>query len=468
MANMSLLHSLPSRRDGRFSSVSSGVIGAWSRDLIERASPSDLMAFASDVSGAPMSVAAILLLDSGSAVDPAAVRAAIADRIRTVPRLRQRFTPAPFGCGRPYWVDDPNFDICNHFRDLRCPAPGDEAALLDVAADTVTRRLASSRPLWTATLVTDLADGGAALIVLLHHVIADGFGGLAVLAQLVDGAAGASSPDFPRSPPGHLALFIDALHQRMRAATSLPTNARRLRAGIKELALQRTRRTPRSSLNRPIGSRRRFAVARADLSSIQAAAHEHAATVNDVILTAVTGALHTVLSARGDHADRFVVSMPISGRREADLTELGNEVGAIPLALPAAGDRLQRLAAIARITRVHKTAAPGASAAVLGPAFRILAKLGALRWFVDRQQLVTTFVTNLRGPTARLSFMGAPIIGAIPVSPITGNITIAFAVLSYTGTLVVTVISDPERCTDLPVVVAQLQRELDALTLQSR
>lgn len=209
-------------------------------------------------------------------------------------------------------------------------------------------------------------------------------------------------------------------------------------------------------------------MARADLASIRAAGHEHGATVNDVILSAVTGALHTVLSRRGEPADRFVVSCPVSGRRAASITALGNEVGAIHLALPAAGDRLPRLVAIARITRDHKTAAPGASAAVLVPAFRVLALLGALRWFVNRQHLVSTFVTNLRGPTARLSFLGAPISGVIPVSPITGNITVAFTVLSYAGTLVITVVADPERCTDLASVVAQLQRELDAVALDCR
>lgn len=140
-----------------------------------------------------MSVAAILLLDTGSGLNPAAVRAAIADRIRMVPRLRQRFLPAPFGCGRPYWVDDPDFDICNHFRHVSCPVPGYEAALLDIAADTVSHRLPACRPLWSATLVTGLADGGAALIVVLHHVIADGMGGLAVLAPSACGPHARSS-----------------------------------------------------------------------------------------------------------------------------------------------------------------------------------------------------------------------------------------------------------------------------------
>jgi diacylglycerol O-acyltransferase / wax synthase len=101
---------------------------------------------------------------------------------------------------------------------------------------------------------------------------------------------------------------------------------------------------------------------------------------------------------------------------------------------------------------------------VLRRAFRTLAWLGAFRWLVDRQRLVSTLVTNLRGPDVRLSFLTAPITDVIPVSPITGNVTVAFAVLSYAGMLVVTAIADPQHCPDLQVLVTQLQSELDSLT----
>jgi hypothetical protein len=128
------------------------------------------------------------------------------------------------------------------------------------------------------------------------------------------------------------------------------------------------------------------------------------------------------------------------------------------------GDPDLRLAAVARTTRDRKPADPAATATLLGPVSRLLARLGAFRGFIDRQRMVTTMVTNLRGPDVRLSFLGRPITAVLPVSPITGNITVAFAVLSYAGTLVVTVISDPQRCPDLPFLTARLQDELDQLT----
>ena len=171
------------------------------RAVIERTSPTDLMELASDLPGSPMQVAAVLVLGAASGLNLNAVRDAIGERIQAVPRLRQRLVEAPFGCGRPVWVDDPGFDIRHHVNAVHCPAPGDETALLGVVADTVTHRLPVNRPLWSATLVTSLTDGSAALIVMLHHVLADGIGGLAVLARLVDGMPTTPGTDFPRPSP---------------------------------------------------------------------------------------------------------------------------------------------------------------------------------------------------------------------------------------------------------------------------
>jgi len=209
-------------------------------------------------------------------------------------------------------------------------------------------------------------------------------------------------------------------------------------------------------------------VAHADLAAIRQVGHAHGGTVNDVLLTAVGGALGAVLRRRGETATTLVASVPVSARRATGATHLGNQVGVMPVAVPTTGDPRERLAAIAQVTRGRKTAPRGASAALLVPVFRALARLGVVRWLVDHQRLVTTFVTNLRGPQTRLSFLGAPISELIAVSGTTGNVTVAFAALSYAGTLAVTVNADPDRCPDLPDLVADLQRELDLLAALGR
>ena len=297
----------------------------------------------------------------------------------------------------------------------------------------------------------------------MHHVLADGIGGLAVLAHLVDGMPTTTRhPTFAARLRPAARSSVTRSRRGWRVLAHVPAGVRLLRAGIAELAAAGTAGAPRSSLNQPIGARRSLAVARADLRSVQRAAHAHGATVNDVVLTAVTGALNAVLRHRGESIDRFVISVPVSTRRDVTADQPGNQVGVMTVPVATAGDPHQRLTAIARVTRGRRPTVPSA-AAVLGPAFRTLAWLGLYQWFVDRQHRITTLVTNLRGPDVALSFLAAPIISVIPVSPITGNVTVAFAVLSYAGTLAVTVIADPERCPDLPVLVAQLQDDLDLL-----
>ena len=431
---------------------------------IERLSPTDVMELVCDVTGTSMQVAAILVLDTVVPLDVAAVREAMKHRITAIPRLRQRLMNVPFGCGRPVWIDDPAFDIGNHVETVSCASPGDEQALMDVVAGTVTRPLRPGRPLWSIRLITGLAEGRSALVVVFHHVLADGIGGLAILERLVDGTQGDPDPAFPRRPPRHQDLLIDVLRSAGRAFARLPAGLRRLRGGAAELGAGRNPHAPSCTLNRPIGTGRALAVARADLGAVHATAHTQGGTVNDVVLTAVAGALRTVLANRGETVNQLVVSMPVSSRRQASTTKLGNQVGVIPVTVPTTGGPTQRLAAVARITRQRKTVAPGSSAVLLGPVFRALAKVGAFGWFIDRQRVINTFVSNLRGPAQRLTFFGAPVVDVIAVPMITGNITVAFAALSYAGCLNVTVIADPELCPDLTGVVQALQRELDVST----
>jgi diacylglycerol O-acyltransferase / wax synthase len=132
----------------------------------------------------------------------------------------------------------------------------------------------------------------------------------------------------------------------------------------------------------------------------------------------------------------------------------------VPVALPAGGDLAARVRRIAAITRERKRAVRGTSAAVLGLPFRLLAPTGLLRWFFNRQRLVHTFATNLRGPAEPLTFAGAPVRAVIPIPATTGNVNVTFGVLSYAGTLRITVLSDPSRVPDVAVLTAALRREL--------
>lgn len=388
------------------------------------------MSLASERGSTPMQVGAVLLLDARESLDPGSVLEALARRVRAVPRLRQRLVTVPWGCGRPVWVDDPDFTAARHFSAVRCPAPGGQAAILEVAAELLVARLPRDRPLWAARLVTGPGEGDAALIIVFHHVLADGIGGLAVLASLVDGAAGAADPQFPRRMPPRRGLAADAARDRLRSLARLPMVVRRLRTAASQLRPVRGTRPARSSLNTPTGMRRSFATVRVDLDQVLRAGRSHQATVNDVVLSAIAAALHRLLATRGEQVDEFVISVPFSARRKASPGELGNQSGVIPLRVPAVGDPVRRLESLAEITRAAKQTQPGASTALLGPLFRLLARTGLFGWFIDHQRLIHTFVSNLRGPAGRLSFLASPITGIIALSAPNGNVTLSFAVLS--------------------------------------
>jgi diacylglycerol O-acyltransferase len=430
-------------------------------EMIERAQPDDMLELAVDRGSVPWQVGALLVLDRP--LDPAEVRVALAERVRAVPRLRRKLVRTPPLCGRPVWVDDPHFAVDRHLREVRCPGSPDEAALYDAAVRAVGTRLSLRRPPWEAVIVTGLPEGRGALVVVFHHVLADGVGGLAVLAQLVDGAPRAAAAGFPRRPPTVRSLFLDALAGRARAVAHLPRGLRRVRDAVSELRSTRAPRAPRSSLNRPTGSRRALRVVRTDLAAVRTAAHRHGGTVNDVVLAAVGGALGALLTRRGESVDRVVVSVPISARSRTEADRLGNAVGVLPVAVPTSGPAVARLADLARRTAGRRVAPRAASAPLLDAGFRLIAATGALPWLLDHQRLVTTFVTNLRGPESPVTLLGARVLDVVPVTTTTGNVPVVFGALSYAGALTLTVVADPDACPEIDAVADDLRTELDTL-----
>ena len=445
-----------------------GARGA-ARAGVDRASPADLMQLAADVGPAPMHVGAVLVLGTGPGFSVEQARRLLGERIVAVPRLRQRLYRAPPGCGRPFWADDPAFDLGHQVRRVPCPAAGDQRALLDVAAVVLGQPLPRSRPLWSATFVTGLADGGTGLVIVMNHVLADGIGGLAVLARLVDEGLGlipasARAVPFPAPLPAVGALAADAWAGRARRLAHPGGSVRTVWQGLAELGGARPpSRLPRTSLNRPTGPRRRLDVITADLAAVRGLGHEHGGTVNDVILAAITGALRALLASRGEQLEQVTVSVPVSARQHATSGQLGNQVGVMPVALPATGNLAGRITQTAAITRQRKTAAKGTSVALLGPLFRLLATTGLLRWFVNHQRLVHTFATNLRGPAQPLTLAGAPLRAIIPIANTVGNVPVTFAALSYAGTLWLTVLSDPTQAPDVATLTTALQQELPSI-----
>lgn len=432
---------------------------------IGRASPSDRAFLAMDSAEVPEQFGVVLRLDGAGGLDLERVRRLVAERVTAVPRLRQRLVRVPFGCGGPVWVDDPGFDVLNHVRAVDCSAPGNERALLDTVLSVVASPLPRTRPLWSATLITGLGESTCALVLVLHHALADGVGGVAVLANLVDVPADVAQVRFPRPAPTPAALAHDVLTSRLAAMRHVAQSWRLLRMSLHAGGGLRPPRVTSCSLNRRTGPRRRLGVVRADLAAVRAAAHRHGATVNDAVLVAVAGALHRVLAGRGESLDTLVVCVPVSGRPPENGPALGNMVSPMLVSVPATGAVPDRLRQVATQVRAHRAAAIGPPPiAVLGGLFRPLATLGGFRWYLDRQHRFHTLITHVRGPSEQVTFGGSPVTSAVPVGVGPGgNIPVYFEVLSYAGTLTLTTTVDPDHFPDRDELADALRIELDLI-----
>jgi diacylglycerol O-acyltransferase len=431
---------------------------------IARLSANDLTNLATDRGSVPMQIGAVLLLDEDSAPDADELASVIEQRLARVPRLGQRLRRAPLGCGRPYWEDAP---LGATGLVTLATAPAEEAGLVDTAVEEILRPLPRDRPLWRAVVYADPAGRARGLVVVMHHVLADGIGGLAVLVELVDSDIDDTREPTgaPRPTPSRRQLAHDARNQRRSALHSAPSTLRGLTAGVRELGGIPRQGAGRSSLLQPTSPRRRVEIVEVDLVAITTAAHAQGATVNDLLLVAVSGALRRLLAARDEQLDEVLISVPVSARPATSSADLGNQVGVLPVAMPLVEDPAVRLVAVRdQRARLGASAPRASSGTVLSVLFRGLAAVGIFQWFVRHQRLVHTFVTNLRGPTEPLALAGSRIRRLVPIATVPGNVTVSFDVLSYAGRLLVSVVYDPAHVPDHVLLRDALACELTELS----
>ncbi|HEX9338437.1 MAG TPA: wax ester/triacylglycerol synthase domain-containing protein, partial [Pseudonocardiaceae bacterium] len=159
-------------------------------------------------------VGGVCVLDPSGAprpVDLAALTDVVAQRLSLVPVLRRKLLEVPLGLDQPYWVDDADFDLEYHIRELALPAPGSEAQLTEQVARLHARPLDRRRPLWEMYLITGLADDRVAVYTKVHHAAIDGVSGAELLTVLLDlspeGRDVPAHTEFrPEPPPNRAAL----------------------------------------------------------------------------------------------------------------------------------------------------------------------------------------------------------------------------------------------------------------------
>jgi diacylglycerol O-acyltransferase / wax synthase len=443
---------------------------------LDRLSPQDLSNLRVEARGLPMHVAALAILEGAPLCDAQGrlrlevVQTWIQRRLPLASRLRQVLHQVPLGLGLPVWVDDAGFDIANHVRTRVIGPRGDEAALLEACTELNQVPLDRSRPLWELWLLTGLRGGRVGMLIRLHHVVADGIAGVALFGSMFDLAPEAPSPAAapwtPAPIPSRWQLLSDNL-RRQRAALAGALSwlghpvwvLRRLRLGAAQLGgLLREGLAPRSSLNRPVGKRRRLLLVRADLDAAKQVAHAHGATVNDVVLAAVAGGARELLRHRGELTPglRLRAGVPVSLRGAGDPGASGNQVGVMVVGLPVAEpDPACRLEQLARATAARKRRPP------YQPGAR-LTQHGVV-WVMTHQRLLNLFTSNVPGPPVPLYVAGARILELFQIGVVQGNVTLGIGVLSYAGRLNFDILGDADACPDLAVFTAGLRGALQEL-----
>ncbi|NUO59580.1 MAG: DUF1298 domain-containing protein [Hamadaea sp.] len=421
---------------------------------IERLTPTDLINLYVESPTSPARVGALVLLDAR--IELPALRRRVADRVSSVARLRQVISRPRWPGGRPIWVDAPNFDVDRHVRE--CALPSGER-LTDLAVRLTNQPFPHGQPLWRMWLVNGLPGEGAALVFAMHHVVADGLTTIRMFTALADDHPVLPSPR-PQPMPTWPALVRDNIASRIAALRTLRRpriETWRQMAGL--------RHAPRTSLNGPVGARRRLDVVTLDLRRAKTAAHEHGGKVNDIVLALAAGGLRALLRSRTERTDdvrlhaTVAVSLPETGAAGE-----GNRTGGYAMRVPLEPDVRRRLHQIARESAdAKRRQAPTAGNGLL----IALSRLGVLRWFSRRQRMINFVESNVAGPPMPMRILGATIRDVIPIGTVVGNMTIGFLALSYAGKLIIAVQADADRHPDLPVLLAAMCREADQLAIRA-
>jgi len=409
------------------------------------------------------------LLDTTGALDLEMIKRRLERRLVRVPRLRQVVHPTPPLCGPPLWVDDLQFSIDRHILTAQLAPPGDEASLLTTAELLLRPLLDRSHPLWEVWFLTNLDDSQLGMLFKIHHAVADGVAAVALIMSLLDVAPDAPDPPAvvwtPAPAPSSRALFRDNVGSRLvsiRSRLAHPVQvAHCLGSTLTDSArfLRRWNAAPRTSLNTiHRGEGRIIRALPLDLETARAGAHAHHATINDVVLSVVSGGVRDLLIARGEPVAGLdlMALVPAMLRAEQTAGQPGNAAGMLLVQLPVGEtDAVRRLTRVGTATRIAKAKQhPRYLSGLLG----IGAAIGVAWPVLTRQRMANIFVTNVPGPQVPLYVLGARIEEVLPIIGPAGNVMLMFAALSYCGRLTIVLTASAAVFPDLDVLVAGMRR----------
>ncbi len=407
------------------------------------------------------------------------VSSGIAERIMSVPRFRQVLRTHLLDLEPPQWVEHEGFDVSHHVHCAALPHPGDDETLYRFVADVMERRLDRDRPLWECWFIEGLADGRWAMLMKIHHCIADGIATMHMLSGLSDNGEGATyvneiraaRPQDKTSRLPQVSLNpLDWIGGAWNLATSATSAAVVAFEGALEVTGGLLRPAATSSLNGPVSTMRRFSSAHVSLADVMKVSEAFGVTINDVALAAITNSFRAALIRRGEQPRRNSLRtlVPVSIRSNDAMEQTDNRVSLMLPFLPVDKEDPEE-----QLREVHRrlSKAKGSGQRQAGSTFLAVANsvpFPFTAWAIRAltklpQRGVVTVATNVPGPRKRGRIMGREVVRVVPIPPIALQLRTGVAILSYADELVFGITTDFDAASDVEEIARGIETGMAAL-----
>ena len=421
----------------------------------------------------------------------ARLRRVVSERFLVFPRFRDRAVETATGA---YWQRDAHFDLAAHVTTVRLPGRAGERELQALVSELVTTPLSRRRPMWQFHLVTN-HRGGAAVIARFHHCYADGIALVRVMLSMMDASAdgppampfearkrkreehdegfGAILPplggvvEAARKVGGMLLDRGAALLSEPAQALTLAEHGTAFTVELARIALM-GEDSPTRFKGMPGTAKRVAWCDPLPLDEVKAVGHALNASVNDVMLTCVAGALRDYLLAKGDPVDDVTLRalVPVNLRPIETAYRLGNEFGLVFLDLPLGiANPIARLAAVRENMRNLKGSYQPVIAlgllAAMGTGPRVLQE--ALLTALARN--ASAVMTNVPGPQVPLWLAGARLSSLMFWVPQSGAIGLGASIISYDGYVRFGIVADRGLCPDPERISRRFAQAFETLVL---
>ena len=417
----------------------------------------------------------------------------ITSKMHLLPRYQQKVIPDPFNLGHPTWEFDQNFDIKNHVFRIQIDAPGSEEELIKLAGRIFTPMMDRNKPLWDIYLAYGLEGKRTAMIARVHHCMVDGVSGVDLLKIVLDISPDAqplpkqeSAPPPSRPRTDATRNFFDALlggmqegmNRWMEFQTGLLNLTQSLTSDQTRQALPDMSRllpslaapAPLLPFNRQCSGERKLVWSTFSFAEARAIRAALGGTVNDVVLTVLSGAVSRYVHMHGQqiHERNLRVMVPVSLRREDQRGALGNLVSMLPVEIPLGiSDPLERFKYINSKTVAMKNARVAEGLNLFSALMGILpASVQALMGAMATTPLpaFNMVSTNVPGPQVPLYAMGKRMIAYYPYVPVGYAVGCGCAIMSYDQKLYFGLTSDTQAMPD----VERLKEFLDESFVELR